>query len=155
MTRRRVDGSVEYRFWRCVTVTPGCWLWTGEITHQGYGRMSVKTDARFTQKGSAPAHVVSYRLNVGEIPEGLVIDHRCFVKNCVNPAHLEAVTQQVNIQRYWQQAPLERKNPTTCKNGHDLTGPNPYYVNGPTGARQCRACVREGQKRRYDAKGRR
>lgn len=139
----RTNGTVEDRFWRCVDKTDTHWMWTGEVTIQGYGRMSVKTDTRFSQAGSAPAHVVSYVLNVGPVPDGLVLDHTCFVKACVNPAHLEPVTQQENVQRYWRQAP-ERER---CSRGHDLLLPNSYYTVSTTGQRQCRLCVRENQAR--------
>ena len=45
------------------------------------------------------SHRVVYELLVGLIPDGLVIDHRCEVKLCCNPDHLEAVTSSVNMLR--------------------------------------------------------
>jgi hypothetical protein len=45
------------------------------------------------------AHRFAYELLVGPIPEGLVIDHLCRNRRCVNPAHLEPVTAEENWRR--------------------------------------------------------
>ena len=69
-----------------------CWIWTGSAASQGYGQFSV---------GSVvwSAHRFACELAHGPIPRGLVVDHLCFARRCVNPGHLEAVTEQVNITR--------------------------------------------------------
>lgn len=67
----------------------GCWEWTGTKTGTGYGRIS--HNGQPTQ-----AHRVAYTLAHGRIPDGLVIDHTCHNKLCVNPAHLQAVTAKEN-----------------------------------------------------------
>ncbi len=69
----------------------GCWLWTGAVTHRGYGQFY----AYGRQMG---AHVFSHLWHKGKIPDGLVVHHRCNLPCCVNPEHLEAVTGQKNIQ---------------------------------------------------------
>lgn len=102
----------------------GCWLWDGATTY-GYGRFRV--DNR-----SALAHRHSYEMHVGPIPDGLVLDHLCRVKACVNPAHLEPVTQQANVRRG-----IKSQHPY-CPQRHD---PNWYIDN--KGARHCRDCDRE------------
>lgn len=72
--------------------TPGgCWLWKFP-SPRGYG--SVVRDGRTRQ-----THRYAYELLIGPIPEGLVIDHLCRRPPCLNPLHLEPVTQQVNVQR--------------------------------------------------------
>ncbi len=68
-----------------------CWLWTG-YKRGGYGRLKLEGVLK-------EAHRVSYEYYVGKIPEGLVIDHLCRNRSCINPAHLEPVSIAENIQR--------------------------------------------------------
>ena len=82
----------QQRFWAKVNKTPDCWLWTGGKTGHGYGVFSLHgRDVR--------AHRAAYEFLVGAIPSGLVIDHLCRVPACVNPEHLQPVTQQINCLR--------------------------------------------------------
>lgn len=81
------------RFMAQVEKTDTCWLWRGAIKKKsGYGSFGAA-------KRVWPAHRWGYLNLVGPIPDGYEIDHLCFVVNCVNPAHLEAVTPLVNKQR--------------------------------------------------------
>ena len=82
----------QQRFWAKVNKTPDCWLWTGGKHGYGYGRFYLH--GRYVR-----AHRYAYELLVGAIPSGLVIDHLCRVRVCVNPAHLQPVTHQINCQR--------------------------------------------------------
>lgn len=62
----------------------GCWIWTGQVNGDGYGRMRSKaTNGRFVM-----AHRYAYARHVGAIPEGACVCHRCDVPICVNPDHL-------------------------------------------------------------------
>jgi hypothetical protein len=72
-----------------------CWRWTGAVNNRGYG--VIRSDAPGWPL--AYVHRLVYETEVGEIPETLVIDHLCGVRNCVNPAHLEAVTHTENVNR--------------------------------------------------------
>lgn len=70
----------------------GCWLWTGNLSDNGYGVVEVRDRRR-------RAHRVAYELVHGPIPSGLEPDHLCRVRCCINPAHLEPVTRQLNTLR--------------------------------------------------------
>src|SRR6266496_2265386 len=93
-----LDGLVT-RFWAKVDRSGGsraCWLWTGKTGRDGYGRIGLGGRGALVR---VRAHRFAYELLIGPIPDGLQIDHLCRVRHCVNPAHLEPVTQRENILR--------------------------------------------------------
>ena len=141
--------NVEERFWSKVEQGNDCWIWTGVPNGDGYGNF-------WNGESWSRAHRWSYEQMVGPIPEGLVIDHLCRVRNCVNPAHLEPVTQSVNFLRGDGPRAAAARNAmrTRCKHGHPLWGEN-LYVRPSTGHRYCRTCqrskLREFRKRKLEA----
>ena len=98
----------------------GCWLWTGCLTTGGYGMLQL-------DGGRIPkyAHRLAYEHHVGLIPEGLQIDHLCRVRSCVNPSHLEPVTQRENGLRGESMAAQQARQ-THCIHGHEFTQENTY-----------------------------
>lgn len=72
----------------------GCWIWVAAVDGKGYGLVRQPG-----YKSMRPAHRVAYELAHGEIPAGLHIDHLCRQKKCVNPQHLDAVTNRTNVLR--------------------------------------------------------
>jgi hypothetical protein len=79
------------RFWQRVNKTETCWLWTAGRTARGYGMVQIRGDRQYV-------HRFVYEMMVGPIPDGMVIDHLCHVRHCVNPGHLRVATAGVNAQ---------------------------------------------------------
>jgi HNH endonuclease len=119
----------------------GCWLWTGAVDKDGYGKM-VLADPDWAHRRHVRAHRIAYETFVGPIPEGLEIDHLCAQPGCINPVHLEPVTTYNNVLRSNGLA-SQNAHKAICKNGHLLTEENIYYTTwkGHTW-RQCRECRR-------------
>ena len=74
----------------------GCWLWIGTLDTYGYGQIAENRKAGIPVR---KAHRVIYSQLVKAIPVGLVMDHLCRVRCCVNPHHLEPVTPETNVSR--------------------------------------------------------
>jgi hypothetical protein len=122
-----------------------CWLWTGATSRTTNGNLygSMRVNGRQTR---APR--LSYELFKEPIPTGLHIDHLCRVSLCVNPAHLEAVTQRENTLRGTSFAAVLSRE-THCRNGHEYSPDNTRIVRK---ARQCIACLRASQKQNISGK---
>lgn len=143
------------RFWERVREREdGCWEWTGLLTEAGYGRASSPFK---TQK----AHRWAYLALVGPA-DGLGLDHLCHNRDaaclggiacphrrCVNPVHLEPVTNAVNVLRGKTLAG-RHKAKTHCPDDHEYTPEN--TLTDSLGRRSCRRCQRNRRQaqRMYD-----
>ena len=128
-----LDTRLPDRFWSKVQPCPmsGCWLWIGYINGTGYGRYQLTRPRVWFL-----AHRASYLALVGLIAPTLVIDHLCRVRCCVNPAHLEQVTDAENRRRGTGNP---NRHKTHCIHGHEMTVENIYVDR--VGKRKCRRCM--------------
>lgn len=115
-----------------VEKTDGCWIWKG-YKKDGYGH--AQYDGKLHQ-----AHRLIYESLKGPIPEGLNLDHLCRNPSCVNPDHLEPVTQQENILRG-----LKGRMRTHCAKGHPYS--EYLYLLPGTTTRRCKICKGEAHQR--------
>jgi HNH endonuclease len=144
------------RFWSKVDlhgpIMPGmgsrCWQWMRAVDKDGYGWFWYSME-----EGARHAHRVAYELLIGPIPDGLTIDHLCRNVRCVNPIHMEPVTNAVNIQRGISGILAGQRMAAKqfCPHGHAYDEAN-TYVNPITGKRACRACHKELARRRRAAR---
>lgn len=117
----------------------GCWNWQGPINGGGYATCSLHGKTR-------KVHRLIYEWERAPIPDGLTLDHLCRNRACVNPDHMEPVTNRVNILRGESfSATLARQ--THCKHGHPFSGDNLEIDRD--GFRRCITCRRQRQKKRW------
>lgn len=123
-----------------------CHEWTGTISVKGYGFVrhsgSLGGDYR-----TRLAHRVAFELAHGQINQDDVIDHLCRNRKCVNPDHLEQVSNEENLRRGLGYR-LRNGMSSSCVNGHPYTEENTYRnPNNPSDTR-CRECARERNRKR-------
>lgn len=123
----------------------GCWMWTGYIRPDGRGHIGKGRAG----EGMVLVHRASYEYHVGEIPQGLTLDHLCMKPACVNPDHLEPVPVGVNVKRAVPWASQQAK--THCPKGHAYDETNTILTY--RGWRQCRACRNACRRRHYAETG--
>lgn len=148
------------RFWdKVMPVTEsGCWIWMSG-TAQGYGLYG-KNMGAYGKAATALAHRCAWIIANGPIPSGMELDHKCRVRSCVNPDHLEPVTHKVNINRGSTGAAVKAyfASITHCPQGHEYTADNTYsYPPSSTrkySTRICKACLRLTPEQKADLRAR-
>jgi hypothetical protein len=147
---KNLKGKAIDRFYFMIDKTNTCWNWKGSLDKGGYGRIA--DDEGWNDM----AHRWSYKNFVGDIPDGLVLDHICKNTKCVNPKHLRPVTHKQNIIDYGvSNASFLNSQKTHCIHNHELSLDNIYIYKGKRGAtRVCKIChskrVKEYIKRKME-----
>lgn len=133
-------GTPAQRFWPKVDkagpmLSPylgPCWIWTAGCSTGGYGQFRAENNHKTL------AHRWAYEHICGPVPAGLQLDHLCRIRRCVNPAHLEPVTQRENLLR-GATLPARNARKTHCIHGHPFDEINTLVAS--SGARRCRTCI--------------
>ncbi len=95
LTKEEVESRVLDQIEHGYTIDPsGCWLWTGKLFCNGYGRIKGHHKDRTNYSGRA--HIASYQIHKGAVPDGLFVCHTCDVRKCINPDHLWLGTNKDN-----------------------------------------------------------
>lgn len=110
-----------------------CKLWLGPLDKDGYGTF-------FFRKRGRRAHRVAYFFGVGNIPDGLVIDHLCKNRHCVEVAHLRAITRRENSLDNTNSIAAMNARKTHCQHGHP-------FDRKYGGQRYCSTCDKAKAKR--------
>lgn len=132
------DPRLPRRFWAKVVEDPdtGCWMWTGGITADGYGRFKVAGKTRF-------AHRLAYEALVGPILAAHLDHFVCETPGCANPSHVRPASVRENTLR-GNTLPAANLAKLECPAGHPYDESNTYIHDGK---RSCRACHCATQRR--------
>ncbi|MFF8283387.1 HNH endonuclease signature motif containing protein [Streptomyces albus] len=144
--RRKHQSDWQQRFFAKVdkgTEYDDCYIWQGARDEYGYGKFRLPSGQ---VKGT---HIVSWELaNQRPVPPGWHVDHRCRIRACCNPDHLEAVPATENVAR-GESFSARNARKTHCPRGHEYTEENTRWHSG---RRECIICVRARDKARRRAK---
>lgn len=133
-----ITRTLSERFIEKVAFGTDCFFWMGARVPDGYGMIQVGDRMKRASR-------VAYELYVGNIPDKFTIDHLCRNRACVNPQHLEAVSNKVNILRGIGPTATNAAK-THCKRGHEFNETNTMRFR--TNKRHCRICRNNHQKAR-------
>ena len=123
-----------------------CWEWTKARYRSGYGVFATyenKTRVNYM------AHRVSFTIFKRPIREGMIIDHKCLNKSCVNPDHLREVTDRENLLLNRSSQCSINLSKTHCPKGHEYTASNTYLNSCKNPGRVCKECAKTYNRERY------
>jgi len=120
-------------FWANVTTAGDCWPYVGRLLPNGYSRVWIS--GRYWY-----GHQFAFYMANGWIPElPVALDHLCGNRQCVNPSHLDAVRQAVNVRRGKSRGNAEYEAGRECLHGHAVAS-DQWVLDGPH--RRCPICYR-------------
>lgn len=128
-------------FWNNVTTAgpDDCWIWRRALK-EGYGQY-------WNGHKNVKAHRHSVLLDGRDIPAGMVVDHTCRTRSCVNPAHLRVVDRRTNVHENSDALAHKNSLKKHCLRGHPLSGANLYTRKN--GKRECLKCCAMRERLRY------
>lgn len=140
----KINEKLINRFMKYVKKTENCWEWIGVKNLQGYGRFCICYKGIYAQIN---AHRISYMIFKDSISKEMTVHHLCRNKSCVNPEHLELMTEKENreLSGCWS---AKNRRKTHCIYGHPFNNENTYYyiLKNKTRSRSCRICRRRNKK---------
>jgi hypothetical protein len=135
--------TVEDHFDALLIKSDSCWVLSTSLTTHGY--------SRFEHRGIIYAgHVFSYERFKKKVTTGLVVHHKCENRACVNPDHLDEITQRENVLAGVTNIVTINLNKTHCNKGHEFTEENTYVYKAE---RQCRICRKENTAKSVATRG--
>jgi len=112
------EAAREYIRSRVSVGEGGCWIWQ-RGKRKGYGQFGLPLT-----KATTRAHVAAYEAFVGPVPDGMLVRHRCDVRACCNPAHLETGTHVDNMRDRYERGRCARlcgeRNPGAKLSKHQI-----------------------------------
>jgi HNH endonuclease len=135
------EAAIIQRFWARVVRGEGCWGWTGWLR---------KADQRPIYRARY-AYVWSYELTIGPVPPGYICHHVCENSQCVNPYHIQLMTQGEHLKLHGNTGDHYQAHKLRCPQGHPYDDANTYVYHRKDGGveRHCRLC-RSDAKRRWN-----
>ena len=125
------------RFYSKAIEQGDCIVWTAAKNVEGYGRFHYS--GKFWM-----AHRLSWTLEIGEIPDGMHVLHKCDNPPCINVNHLFLGTNSDNVADKVSKNRQARNYKTHCKNGHEYKKENTLIRK--QGWKECRTCIRLNQR---------
>ena len=129
----------------------GCWDYKKTKHPAGYSMQPVN-NKKENLRDNLRAHRFSWLLSGMKVTKGLVLDHKCNNKWCVNPFHLREVTHAENTFACSYAPATMNKNKTHCIRGHEFSKENTYHWNQRPRTRMCKTCMRDSLRERRRAK---